>query len=181
MVLQATYVSRPCAPRITQPQQMLDIVRKQGCKELPKLQILTMINIDIEYAVHTCTACGSLMLLTLYILQHLPSAELSGHKWAGITCILARQLPSMSMCKIIQTRHLTPPVLPLRQHESAQWLKGLLKLAPNLMALQLRLPRSPDLPAMPHLRHLILRLDDACRSADTSGVSTCHQIPPVRL
>ena len=61
---------------------------------------------------------------------------------------------------------LTAPVLSLRHHESAQWLKGLLKLAPKLVALQLRLPRSPDLPALPHLRHLILSLDDACRSAD---------------
>ena len=56
MVLQATYVSRPCSPRITQPQQMLDVVRKQGCGELRQLQILNLINIDTEYAVHTCTA-----------------------------------------------------------------------------------------------------------------------------
>ena len=76
---------------------------------------------------------------------------------------------------------LTELIVPLRQHESAQWLKGLLKLAPNLMALQLRLPRSPDLPAMPHLRHLILCLDDACRLADNSGVFTCHHLPSVRL
>ncbi len=56
MILQATYVSGAYAPRITQPQQKLDIVRKQGCGELPMLQILNLIDIDIEYAVHNCTA-----------------------------------------------------------------------------------------------------------------------------
>lgn len=50
-----------------------------------------------------------------------------------------------------------------RQYEWVQWLRALLKLAPNLVALQLQLPRSPDLPAMAHLRHLILRMSDTYR------------------
>ena len=59
------------------------------------------------------------------------------------------------------------PLRGYRHHEWAQWLKGLVKLAPNLVTLQLQLPRSPDLPAMPHLRHLILHLDDTSRQAGT--------------
>jgi len=43
------------------------------------------------------------------------------------------------------------------------WMKGLLKLATNLFAMQLQLARSPDLPAMANLRHLILSIADARR------------------
>ena len=46
------------------------------------------------------------------------------------------------------------------------WLKGLLKLAPNLAFLQLQLRKSlRDLPVMTNLRHLILRLEDPRRFA----------------
>ena len=79
MLPQATYVSRLYPPHIIpEPQQKLNIVRKQGCGELPRLQMLNLINIDVRYAVLDHAPRGTQMLLTAYMLQYLPSAHLPG-------------------------------------------------------------------------------------------------------
>ena len=81
MLPQATYVSRLYPPHIIpQPQRKLDIVRKQGCGELPRLQMLNLIDIDIRYAVLGHAPRSTQMLLTAYLLQRLQSAHLPGRR-----------------------------------------------------------------------------------------------------
>ena len=62
------------------------------------------------------------------------------------------------------------------------WMKGLLKLAPNLLALELRcLWCPPDLPIMSNLRHLSLDVARISRSPTLLIAAHACKVPCVLL